>query len=134
VPRYSRWFADDWFYSTAAAERQFRVLAERRATAAALACQIYRAEQGRWPAKLSQLVPKYLAAVPADPFQSDGRAVGYMIVRTAGAADRPVVYFDPGGKVIPVPATQMLGWWHPMPQRGMPVRQYRDLARFPPTD
>jgi hypothetical protein len=131
VPRYSRWFADDWFRSSAGAERQFRALAERRVTAAALACQIYRAEQGRWPEKLAQLVPKYLAAGPVDPFQSDGREIGYMIVRTAGSADRPVVYFDPGGSQIPVPATQMLGWF-PMRagQPQSPVRQYRDLAPY----
>jgi len=134
VPRYSRWFADDWFRDSAAAERQFRALAERRVTAAALACQIYRAEMGKWPEKLSEVVPKYLAAVPADPFQGDGRAVGYMIVRSAGAVDRPMVYFDPGGRQIPVPATQMLGWFPVQTGRPQhPVRQYRDLAPYPPS-
>src|SRR6267142_3198896 len=55
VPRFSRWFADDWFRDSAAAERQFRALAERRVTAAALACQLYRAETGKWPQKLSEV-------------------------------------------------------------------------------
>jgi hypothetical protein len=45
--------------------------AELRCAAAALAAERYRLAEGRWPEGLDALVPRYLAAVPADPF--DGR-------------------------------------------------------------
>jgi hypothetical protein len=42
--------------------------AELRCAAAALAAERYRLAEGRWPDRLEALVPRYLAAVPADPF------------------------------------------------------------------
>ncbi len=41
-----------------------------RATAAALAAERYRLEHGTWPTSWEQLIPKYLATVPIDPFTS----------------------------------------------------------------
>jgi len=41
-----------------------------RATAAALAAERYRLEHGTWPTSWEQLMPKYLATVPIDPFTS----------------------------------------------------------------
>jgi hypothetical protein len=35
-----------------------------------LALELYRRENGQWPAGLKDLVPKYLAAIPADPFST----------------------------------------------------------------
>jgi hypothetical protein len=48
-----------------------RAKAELRCAAAALAAERYRLAKGRWPERLEDLVPDYLPAVPADPF--DGR-------------------------------------------------------------
>jgi len=45
--------------------------AELRCAAAALAAERYRLAENRWPAKIEDLVPRYLDAVPTDPF--DGR-------------------------------------------------------------
>ncbi|MFO0810824.1 MAG: hypothetical protein U0746_19515 [Gemmataceae bacterium] len=39
-----------------------------RCAVAALAVEQFRRDAGRWPAALDELVPRYLAAVPADPF------------------------------------------------------------------
>jgi hypothetical protein len=39
-----------------------------RTTVAALAAERFRLDHGSWPESLDQLVPKYLAAVPNDPF------------------------------------------------------------------
>jgi hypothetical protein len=39
-----------------------------RTAIAALAAERYRIDQGRWPQSLEELVPKYLVAVPRDPF------------------------------------------------------------------
>ena len=59
--------------------------AEWRLTEACLALRAYEVRHGAPPAKLEQLVPQYLPAVPADPFapqplllrRQDGRAVVY---------------------------------------------------------
>ncbi|KPK84709.1 MAG: hypothetical protein AMJ81_04955 [Phycisphaerae bacterium SM23_33] len=56
----------------------FRGLATRRMAAVALAVRLYELDCGRRPEKLEQLVPKYLPAVPADPFAEDGRKITYL--------------------------------------------------------
>jgi len=35
---------------------------------AAIAAELYRRKNGKWPAKLDDLVPEFLPAVPTDPF------------------------------------------------------------------
>ncbi|UPT74725.1 MAG: hypothetical protein M0D55_03090 [Elusimicrobiota bacterium] len=47
-----------------------RCAADWRAAEAGLAAALaaYRAERGAWPARLDELMPKYVDAVPADPF------------------------------------------------------------------
>ncbi len=45
-----------------------RARADLRCATAALAAERYRLAEGRWPASLEALVPRYLAAVPTDPF------------------------------------------------------------------
>lgn len=40
-----------------------------------LACENYRAEQGRYPAELSELVPGFIDAIPRDPY--DGEPIRY---------------------------------------------------------
>jgi hypothetical protein len=72
--------------------------AELRCAAAALAAERYRLARGSWPKSLDDLVPDYLPAVPADPF--DGKPL-----RLARLPDGLVVYSlgpdgtDDGGKI-----------------------------------
>ena len=42
--------------------------AQIRTAITALAAERFRIDQGRWPASLEELVPKYISAVPRDPF------------------------------------------------------------------
>lgn len=136
VLRYSRWYydwSDDlWPYF----RTTFRIIAERRMTAVSLAAQLYRADHKHWPAKLEELVPQYLPAIPLDPFQSDGRPVGYTIVKGVlpNNEDRPLVYCEEAGAVDLGPIDEpMYGWQQPhAPPRPNAIRQYRDLTRFEP--
>ncbi|HZN66355.1 MAG TPA: hypothetical protein VFB66_13785 [Tepidisphaeraceae bacterium] len=62
-----------------ATDQQFRILADRRLAAVALACRLYAVEHdGRLPRKLQDLVPDYLPAVPLDPLAAGGRPLGYV--------------------------------------------------------
>ena len=65
----------------------YRHVATRRMTAAALAIRLYQLDRGRRPTKLEELVPRYLAAVPVDPFTKDGQPI-----RSLLDADRPLLY------------------------------------------
>jgi len=61
-------------------QEQFHVLTERRATAAVLAMRLYADDHdGQYPKSLSQLVPKYLPAVPLDPMAADGKPLAYQM-------------------------------------------------------
>lgn len=51
-------------------EAENRSRAETRCAAALLAAERYRLANGRWPQQLADLVPRYLSAVPEDPFAS----------------------------------------------------------------
>lgn len=53
-----------------------RHMAQQRATVVVLAIERYRREQEQLPASLDDLVPQYLDAVPADPF--DGKPVRFI--------------------------------------------------------
>lgn len=137
IPRYSRWFNQHSFDMSPAVERHFRGIAERRITAVSLACQIYRADHRKFPDRLEQLVPKYLPAVPLDPFHDDGRTIGYAVPKheKPEKGDRPVLYFDPGYAEYPIPHEPTYSWYVDQrvgPRRQTTVRQYRDLMRFAP--
>jgi hypothetical protein len=56
----------------------FTALAERRLAATALAICLYEADHGRRPARLADLVPDYLPAIPADPLSPDDRPICYL--------------------------------------------------------
>ena len=43
--------------------------AQLRTAVAALAAERFRIDHGRWPESLDQLVPRYIKAVPRDPFK-----------------------------------------------------------------
>src|SRR5262249_28159011 len=49
-------------------EASVRHLASQRTLMAALSAERFRRDQGRWPTTLDELVPAYLPAVPADPY------------------------------------------------------------------
>lgn len=81
---------------------QYRAIAARRLAATALAVRFYAIDHdGRLPAKLQDLVPSYLPAVPHDPLAAGSPPLGY--VPDAG---RPVVYsvgengIDNGGREV----------------------------------
>jgi len=59
-------------------ELHFEAIASRRLAATAVAIRLYESDHGQRPAKLEELAPKYLPALPADPFIVDGRACGYL--------------------------------------------------------
>jgi len=60
-----------------AAEITFRLIAEQRLAATALAIRWYEADHGHRPETLDMLVPAYLPAVPADPCASGDRPITY---------------------------------------------------------
>jgi hypothetical protein len=84
APRYSRWFACV-FASSRIIERQFsywmQSLGERRIAAVSLAIQLFRADHaGAFPPQLQDLVPRYLAELPKDPFFGDERTIRYFVL------------------------------------------------------
>lgn len=107
---------------------RFRMVADRRMTAVSLAAQLYRADHHRqWPTKLNELVPKYLPAVPQDPFRKDGGAIGYQIIPHGwiDGDNRPVLFVDSGVDYGPEPDPQYAWYSHGK----IPIRNYRDLSR-----
>ncbi len=66
-----------WPAQERATQGCFRALSKRRMAATALAIRLFELDHGRRPERLSQLVPKYLAAVPVDPFADAGGTFGY---------------------------------------------------------
>jgi hypothetical protein len=133
--RFSRWFHDDLRVDRYL-ERYFRNLAERRITAVALACQLFRIDHAHWPERLEQLVPDYLTAIPLDPYHSDGRPTGYVVLKgkLPDGGDRALVYYDAGDAEAPIPDEPMYRWQYDerFGHGSDAIRQYRDLARFVP--
>lgn len=82
-------------------KRMVELEAERAGLRVAVALHRYRRDRGEWPEGLEDLVPEFLEAVPADPF--DGEALRY-------DRERRVVYsvgpdrVDQGGMDEPPPA------------------------------
>jgi len=66
--------------SSATLEAHFRGITERRVAAIRLAIRLYQIDHaGALPASLDELVPNYLAALPADPYAAIARPFGYRI-------------------------------------------------------
>lgn len=89
-----------------------RCLAHARATQTALAVERYRLAEGHLPQSLNNLVPAYLEAVPADPFNGQDikyrvRKSGFVIYSVGedlsdeGGAERDTRRRDPSGKPLP---------------------------------
>ncbi len=58
-------------------ETHYKCLARRRMAATALAIRLFEFDHGRRPDSLDELVPRYLPAVPLDPFAPDGATIRY---------------------------------------------------------
>jgi hypothetical protein len=75
----SRWLN---FMMTPALKRayilHFRAMSVQQMAAVALAIRLYECDHGRRPAALAELCPKYLPAVPADPFDPAGKEIRYL--------------------------------------------------------
>lgn len=70
------------------AQRHFATLANRRLAATALAIRMYAVDhEAKLPARLDDLVPRYLPAVPLDPMLADGSILKYI-----GEGEDPRVY------------------------------------------
>jgi hypothetical protein len=137
VPRYSRWFLTWSADLSRYFETQFRTISERRATAVSLAAQLYRADRGHWPARLDELVPAYLPALPLDLYHDDGRPIGYVMKKlpAGGGGDRPLIYYDAGEDDPSVIEAEPMYSFRQASVPGKPghiFRQYRDLTRFEP--
>lgn len=87
---------DHSYNFTSFAEPVFRLRLNRRAAAMALALQLYRADHGgNLPENASLLIPKYLPALPPDPFDSTGQPIRYAPTKFA----RPILYsLGPSGR------------------------------------
>jgi hypothetical protein len=138
--RYRGFFSDyteiDLSYLIA---RFYRHLAERRVTALDLACQLYRMDTGHFPVKLDDVVPRYLPAIPIDPFRSDGGPIGYTIFKGGrpDGGDRPLLTYEDGPNDLGPPQDHPAYGWQNADTlkfiyRGQEIRQYRDLTRFAP--
>ncbi|MFI5380169.1 MAG: hypothetical protein ACHRHE_12800 [Tepidisphaerales bacterium] len=136
VPRYSRWFTPDGYDRSRSIQMHFHNEGEQRATAVSLACQLFRADHGRWPARLEELVAdSCLPALPLDPFHDDVRPMGYVVLKAKqpGGGDRPLVYFDAGpADDSAISDKPMYGQQVGAGPTGVAIRQYRDISRFVP--
>jgi len=142
-PRYSHWFepygGPDGLGRTI--ETFYRDSAERRATAVIVAARLYRHDNGRWPDEATALVPKYLDALPADPFRADGQPLGYIVQRGVlpDGGDRPLVIIEAGDGPEPdgdfIDTEPMYGWQQErrsgVEDRGE-IRQFRDVSFWTP--
>ncbi len=91
---------------TRAVELNSRGVAHFRCVPVALAAERFRVANGRFPEKPDELVPEFIEALPADPF--DGKPL-----RLTATADGIVIYSvgsnmtDEGGAVVPKPGEQL---------------------------
>lgn len=116
--------------------------AERTFVAMSLACQLYRNDNGVWPASIKDLGPKYLPSIPIDPWGNGRETFGYVLIKGGlpDGSDRPLVYSRCG-------AQDGLAYRLDEPQYGYyqgdgseraegqkPVQlgQFRDVARWEP--
>jgi hypothetical protein len=68
---------------------QFTGLAERRVAALRLAIRLYQIDHdNQYPSRLEELVPRYIASLPADPFRAGGGTFRYVRSPTT----KPVLY------------------------------------------
>jgi hypothetical protein len=93
----------------------FRGLTDRRAAVLALAIRFYRFDHhGHWPRSLDELTPKYLPAIPKDPFSPNASPFRYK----PDAAGGPIIYsvgedgIDDGGSEQPISKNLIPDTWN----------------------
>ncbi|MFI5377664.1 MAG: hypothetical protein ACHRHE_00030 [Tepidisphaerales bacterium] len=115
----------------------------RRSAAAAIAVHLFRADAGRWPVNLEQLVPAYLPSVPIDICAGDSATMQYLVLQDSRfpAGQRPVLYYADQTPIrmgidgLPADIHRHLpsqpDWplYRPLGY-AQQYRQYRDLARL----
>jgi hypothetical protein len=122
--------------SERALENRYRLSAERRMAATMLAIRWYAAEHGgKLPPSLDVLVPKYLPAVPRDPFVAGAAAP----IRYIPAEPNPRIYsvgrngVDDGGSETPTEGRGKVDRWR-RADAVAPLRlPKRDLGELPDT-
>jgi hypothetical protein len=81
-------------------------------------------------------VPKYINAIPPDPYRKDRGPLGYVVLRGAlpDGGDRPLVYFEAGEPDEGVIDTEpMISWQQdPRGSNRRQIRQYRDMSLWVP--
>ena len=121
-----------------AAKQEFRVMADRRMTAIALAIRLHAVDHGgKLPAKLDELVPRYRPAVPPDPFAATTQPLKYI-----ADAGKPRVYsvgedgIDGGGSELLPPNyrgnTKNVARWNQLDAVLHLTLQPRELPREEP--
>jgi hypothetical protein len=113
--------------STSLLRRHWTIVAERRMAAISLALRLYALDHnGRLPATLDELVPRYMAPVPNDPFTQ----ASPFIYRPSG--DNPILYSvgvngaDDGGKF----QTKL----NPQPDVGISLKPRPHVTTAPATE
>jgi hypothetical protein len=74
VDSYPRWRSPFTYYAGALLPhfpKAASIQALIEVTATGLACESYRSSHGKYPRKLEELVPRFIAAIPADPFTGE---------------------------------------------------------------
>lgn len=68
-----------------ALEEHKEIMAATRAARLVCALQLHRLDhEGRWPDRLTDLVPNILSELPSDPFRSDNATFGYRLCERDG--------------------------------------------------
>jgi hypothetical protein len=130
IPRWAGIYEDSSGWLSSYTQIEWRLTAERRCVAIALAVRLYRADHhDAWPPNLTDLVPAYLPAVPIDPFSPNQSPIGFIIRKhlNPDGSDRPLLYFDMTADPAraPLPPT-------PITYRTQTKGQWRDLSRWYP--
>jgi hypothetical protein len=125
APRFSR-FADLSFglrSDERYVEIEFRVVSQFRMAAISLAANLYHADHNRWPPDLKSLVPKYLPAIPDDPFYPTPHPLGYIVLN----GSRPLLFCETNGvpSASSPPSLPVFGW-----NNNTGARQWLDITNW----
>ncbi len=103
------------------------VAMQRDATGAIIAMHLFRREQGRWPASIEEMVPRWLPAVPVDIY--DGKPLRY--VAPVSLNEQPRLY-SIGSDLVDHGGVQDAGRWNTgSPPRRVPNAEPADWLLWP---
>ena len=123
-----------------AAQSINRSNAERTLAAMSLACHLFRADKGRWPTSLEEILATSLPRVPADPWGDGTQTFAYVLIKGGlpDGSDRPLVYSrceSQDGLFFQIDAPQYGFYASEMEKRPRDRKrggQFRDVARWVP--